>query len=178
MFLFSWGSLISKFLPLFGARIPAKILPPLSNSSSSMLLSVKIFISSRTKMSSPSGKRVLLAYRRFPNVIFASRKTQFPDCIKTTRCEIASVAIYYWSMALKIDVSELLWWLAIRFLIKLDWETASVGLCGACKTHGSDNPMGVRDGVGDRKFTSSLEILFSGMRGISPALRNTYRVFF
>jgi hypothetical protein len=59
--------------------------------------------------------------------------------------------------------------LIIRFLIRVDCEVASVGFCGVFEAHGEVEAEGDPGGVGVRNWTSSFEIILSGLYGTRPA---------
>jgi hypothetical protein len=128
-------------------------------------------------MAPPSWRRVFLALRHFESAVLASCNVCTSASNRWTRWANACIPFESWSTAAKIGVGELPWCLAIRPLIRVDCERASLVVVGVLETQGVGGPSRVLGGVGIRNLTSSFASTACGSWGISPDPRKPPRTF-
>jgi hypothetical protein len=124
---------------------------------------------SSTVITPPFCNLVLFVLRRRLSISFASRRFRSSLLNKITSCITAFVALVFDFKASIIYSGELLFCLLIRFSRYSDWDWASRTVFGVFETHGVNGWLTSPGGVGVRSCTSSFEIIFSGLKGASPA---------
>ena len=110
---------------------------------------------------------VFLALQRWLNIWFISWNLIFFFFKSAIWCMILCIFFANWSITLYSMFGELLWCLAIWFLMYSDCDEVSVGFCGIFETQRNMSQENDLEVWGVINFMSSLESMFQGFIGMS-----------